>query len=82
MLNITSLLKLSSRRCLLRSYSYFSRGNLENVNQDIDKIAQGWSLKIFNAFTVIVTFISCGWGPEYCGYGGSGTEYRQWHPRL
>jgi len=40
MLNITSLLKLSSRRCLLRSYSYFSRGNLENVNQDIDKIAQ------------------------------------------
>ncbi len=40
-MKFASLLNLTKHPSYLRSYSYFSKANLENVNQDINKIAQG-----------------------------------------
>ena len=40
-MRFVSLLNFSKHPSYCRSYSYFSKANLDNVNQDINKIAQG-----------------------------------------
>ena len=40
-MRFTSLFKFSKHPTFHRSFSYFSKANLENVNQDINKIAKG-----------------------------------------
>ena len=40
-MRFTAFLNFSKHPSHFRSYSYFSKAKLENVNQDINKIAQG-----------------------------------------
>ena len=47
-MRFTSLFKFSKHPTYHRSFSYFSKANLENVNQDINKIAKGNLITFFS----------------------------------
>ena len=53
-MRFVSLLSFSKHPSYCRSYSYFSKANLDNVNQDINKIAQGFLLKVFDVLVLIM----------------------------
>ena len=53
-MRFVSLLNLSKHPSHRRSYSHFSKANLDNVNQDINKIAQGILLKVVDVSVLII----------------------------
>ena len=57
-MRLVSLLNFSKHPSYSRCYSYFSKANLENVNQDINKIAQGTLWRIYDDVFIQILLIS------------------------